>query len=117
MAIVRDEPFDPPSSAAERVSQDAGRAAAFDVRTKRGRRRLLKLAQYAALGIIFALLATANGAGYRYGVSDQAFYIPVVVRALNPDAFPQDAALIDAQGRLMLSDEVLAAIVRTTGLH
>lgn len=77
----------------------------------------MKLAQYAALGIIFALLATANGAGYRYGVSDQAFYIPVVVRALNPDAFPQDAALIDAQGRLMLSDEVLAAIVRTTGLH
>jgi hypothetical protein len=62
------------------------------------------------------VLATANGAGYRYGVSDQAFYIPVVVRALDPGAFPRDAALIDAQGRLMLSDEALAAVVRGTGL-
>ncbi len=64
----------------------------------------------------FLLLATANGAGYRYGVSDQAFYIPVVVRALDPAAFPHDASLIDAQGQLMLSDEALAAVVRTTGL-
>ena len=64
----------------------------------------------------FVVLATANGGGYRYGVSDQAFYIPVVTRALDPAAFPRDAALIDAQGRLMLADEVLAALVRTTGL-
>ena len=59
--------------------------------------------------------ATANGAGYRYGVSDQAFYIPVVVRALDPGAFPRDAALIDAQGALMLSDEALAGVVAATG--
>jgi hypothetical protein len=52
---------------------------------------------------------------YRYGVSDQAFYIPAVTRALDPTAFPHDAPLIDAQGRLMLTDEVLAALVRTTG--
>jgi len=65
--------------------------------------------------VAFALVATANGAGYRYGVSDQAFYIPVVVRALDPAAYPRDSALIDAQGRLMLSDEVLATVVRTTG--
>jgi hypothetical protein len=58
---------------------------------------------------VFVLAATANGAGYRYGVSDQAFYIPVVVRALQPAAFPRDASLIDSQGRLMLSDEILAA--------
>jgi len=32
--------------------------------------------------ILFVLLATANAAGYRYGTSDQAFYIPAVVRAL-----------------------------------
>ena len=64
----------------------------------------------------FVLVATANGAGYRYGVSDQAFYIPVVVRALDPAAYPRDSSLIDAQGRLMLSDEVLATVVRTTGL-
>jgi hypothetical protein len=67
-------------------------------------------------GVAFVVLATANAAGYRYGVSDQAFYIPVVVRALDPAAFPRDAALIDAQGHLMLSDEVLAAVARSTGL-
>jgi hypothetical protein len=63
----------------------------------------------------FVVLATANGGMYRYGVSDQAFYIPVVTRALDPAAFPHDAALIDAQGQLMLSDEALAMLVRTTG--
>src|SRR5690349_9013986 len=52
---------------------------------------------------------------YRYGVSDQAFYIPAVLRALDPGAFPRDAALIDAQGRLMLADELLALLLRTTG--
>jgi hypothetical protein len=66
--------------------------------------------------VAFILLATANGAGYRYGTSDQAFYIPVVVRALDPSAFPRDATLIDAQGRLMLGDEVLAAATRATDL-
>ena len=63
----------------------------------------------------FIVLATANGGMYRYGVSDQAFYIPVVTRALDPAAFPRDAALIDAQGRLMLADEALALLMRTTG--
>src|SRR6476659_6877185 len=65
--------------------------------------------------VVFVVLATANGGMYRYGVSDQAFYIPVVTRALDPAAFPRDAALIDAQGQLMLSDEALALLVRTTG--
>jgi hypothetical protein len=66
--------------------------------------------------VLFALVATANGAGYRYGTSDQAFYIPVVVRAAEPAAFPRDASLIDSQGRLMLADEIIATVVRTTGL-
>jgi hypothetical protein len=65
---------------------------------------------------VFLILATANGAGYRYGVSDQAFYIPVVTHATNPDAFPRDASLIDAQGRLMASDEGLAFLARMTSL-
>jgi hypothetical protein len=64
---------------------------------------------------VFVVVATANGAGYRYGVSDQAFYIPVVVHALEPGAFPRDAPLIDAQGRLMLSDEALAGVAHATG--
>src|SRR5688572_29379955 len=67
-------------------------------------------------GLVFVVLATANAAGYRYGVSDQAFYIPVIVRALDPEAFPRDRTLIDAQGRLMIADEAIAAVVRTTGL-
>jgi hypothetical protein len=72
--------------------------------------------QYVIGGISFVLLATANGAGYRYGVSDQAFYIPVVVRSLNPTLFPRDASLIDAQGRLMAVDEILGGLARGTGL-
>jgi len=72
------------------------------------------LAAWVAGGILFAVLATANGAGYRYGVSDQAFYIPVVARALDPALFPRDGALIDAQGRLMITDETFAALTRVT---
>lgn len=66
--------------------------------------------------MLFVVLATANGGGYRYGTSDQAFYIPVVQRALDADAFPRDASLIDSQGRLMLMDEILAGIIRLTGV-
>ena len=50
----------------------------------------------AAGGLLFLVLATANGGGYRYGVSDQAFWIPAAVRALQPASFPRDAGLIDA---------------------
>jgi hypothetical protein len=64
----------------------------------------------------FAVLATANAAGYRYGASDLAFHIPAVVRALDPSAFPRDAALIDAQGHLMLADDAMAWLIRATGL-
>ena len=71
---------------------------------------------WVAGGVLFVLLATANGAGYRYGVSDQAFYIPVVTRSLEPADFPRDAALIDAEGRLMVLDEILAAVMKTTGV-
>ena len=77
----------------------------------------LRTAASAVIGaVLFVLVATANGAGYRYGASDQAFYIPVVMRALNPAAFPRDAPLIDAQGTLMVADEIFAAIMRATGV-
>jgi hypothetical protein len=69
-----------------------------------------------AASVAFVVLATANGAGYRYGVSDQAFYIPAVTHAAAPGAFPRDAALIDSQARLMILDELLASLMRTTGL-
>lgn len=76
----------------------------------------LPAALWAAAGVLFALLATANAAGYRFGASDQAFYIPAVMRALEPASFPHDAPLIDAQARLMVLDELIAGLVRATGL-
>ena len=69
-----------------------------------------------AFVIAFVFLATMNSAGYRYGASDQAFYIPAIVRHLEPAAFPRDAALIDSQARLTLIDEIAAGAVRVTGL-
>ena len=56
-----------------------------------------------------------NSAGYRYGASDQSLYIPAILRQLEPAIFPRDAPLIDAQARLMLTDEIVAAVVRATG--
>jgi hypothetical protein len=73
-------------------------------------------AAWAAGAVLFVVLATANGAGYRYGVSDQAFYIPAILHALDPATFPRDAALIDSQARLMLIDEAIAGVMRATGL-
>ena len=64
----------------------------------------------------FAIVATANGAGYRYGASDQAFYIPIVLHSVDPAAFPRDGALLDAQGRYMVLDEILAAVLRGTAM-
>lgn len=61
------------------------------------------------------VLATANGAGYRFGTSDQAFYVPAVVHALDPAAFPRDGTLLDAQAGLMTVDQGLATVVRLTG--
>jgi hypothetical protein len=56
-----------------------------------------------------------NSAGYRYAAGDQAFYIPAVLRQLNPALFPRDAPLIDAQAHIVTVDDVVAAVVRTTG--
>ena len=70
----------------------------------------------AAFAVGFVVLATLNSAGYRYAASDQAFYIPSVLRQLDAALFPRDAALIDAQSHLAIMDEAIAAAVRLTGL-
>jgi hypothetical protein len=62
------------------------------------------------------LLATMNAAGYRYAASDQAFYLPAIVRQLDPSLFPAGAALIDSQAKLTLIDELAAGAVRATGV-
>src|SRR5262245_21110367 len=64
----------------------------------------------------FVLLATANGAGYRYGASDQALYVPAIEKAINPAAFPRDTTLIDAQAHFMLIDKILGAFARASGM-
>jgi len=64
----------------------------------------------------FVVLATMNSSMYRYGASDQAFYIPAVVLAMHPDHFPRDAPLILAQARLMFADEVLGTLSSATGI-
>ena len=64
---------------------------------------------------IFVVLATANGAGYRFGVSDQAAYVPAVMLAENPAAFPRDASLIRTHAQFFVIDELLGWIGRATG--
>jgi hypothetical protein len=63
---------------------------------------------------VFVLLATANAGGYRYGTSDQAFYIPAILRALDPGLFPRDGWLIQTQSRLLVLDELIAWLVART---
>lgn len=71
---------------------------------------------WSALALLaFVVLATANSGGYRYGVSDQAYYLPAVEQHLDADLFPRDAALLDAQSRLMTVDDLTAALRRVTG--
>lgn len=65
---------------------------------------------------IFIVLATANGAGYRFGVSDQAGYVPAVMLAENPAAFPHDASLIRTHAQFFVIDELLGGIGRATGV-
>lgn len=65
--------------------------------------------------VAFGVLVTSNAGGYRFGVSDQAFYIPAIERDISPALFPDGAALIESQSRLMATDEIVAAIAVTTG--
>jgi hypothetical protein len=64
----------------------------------------------------FLLLCTLNSAGYRYGASDLAFYIPAALEKLDPSLFPRDGALIASQARLTMIDEIIATLSRGTGL-
>jgi hypothetical protein len=66
--------------------------------------------------LVFALLVTANSSGYRYGVSDQAFYAPAVELAAHPALFPRDRDVLATQTKLWLGDEVLGWLVTTTGV-
>lgn len=66
-------------------------------------------------GLAFALAAMLNAGGYRYGASDQAFYIPAILHHVDPSLFPRDWAMLGAQGRYFLVDEIVGTLVRLTG--
>jgi hypothetical protein len=78
--------------------------------------RLLRASLVSLVGaVVFLVLATANSGGYRYGISDQAYYLPAVQQHLDPHLFPKDRDLLNAQSHLMATDELTAAVVRATG--
>jgi hypothetical protein len=62
------------------------------------------------------LLCTLNSAGYRYGASDLAFYIPAALERIDPSLFPRDTPLIASQARLTMIDETIAGLAKMTGL-
>jgi hypothetical protein len=63
----------------------------------------------------FVAVATLNSGGYRYGSSDQAFYIPAILKQLDPTLFPRDTALVGPQARYFFVDEIVAVVMRATG--
>jgi len=65
-----------------------------------------------AAALLFFTLATANAGGYRYGVSDQAFYVPALAKAITPALFPRDSDLLDVQMRVWLGDDIVSAVSR-----
>ncbi len=70
----------------------------------------------AAGAAVFCTLLTINSGGYRYGVSDQAFYIPVLLDQMTPELFPHDSVLIAAQDTFFLFDDWFAWLVQLTGI-
>ncbi len=70
----------------------------------------------AAGAILFAILATANSGGYRYGVSDQAFYVPAIAKTIDPALFPRDSEFLASQTRLWPGRHVFAALARALPL-
>ena len=73
--------------------------------------QVTRAAARAAGLLLLLVLAIANAAGYRFGVADQAFYLPSIFHAADPDLYPRDAALLSAQGKLMVTDEITAWLV------
>lgn len=63
----------------------------------------------------FLVLSTLNSATYRYGASDQAFYVPAALLRLEPRLFPRDRALIESQAHLTFADEMMAALAGISG--
>lgn len=72
----------------------------------------MKPALILAGAALFIVLATANAGGYRYGVSDQAFYAAAVLKARTPTLFPRDSSLLASESSFMSTDKILASLSR-----
>jgi hypothetical protein len=59
--------------------------------------------------LAFLVVATANSGGYRFGISDQAFYLPAIALTSDESLFPADREILLPQMRLWLGDDVFAA--------
>tara|TARA_B100001123_G_scaffold301719_1_gene336779 strand:- start:10035 stop:11573 length:1539 start_codon:yes stop_codon:yes gene_type:complete len=68
-----------------------------------------------AAAIGFSLLAILNVGGYRYGVQDQSFYLPAVLRQLDPTLFLRDTAVLEAQDLFFFFDNAIGWITKFTG--
>ncbi len=77
--------------------------------------RVTRILSGTALVTAFGILAVFNSGGYRYGASDQAFYVPAIMRHVNPALFPRDRVLISVQDDLLLVTRLLGTIVTATG--
>jgi hypothetical protein len=64
-----------------------------------------------ALAAGFCVLALLNTGGYRYGASDQAFYVPAVLQHVDPLLYPRDRDVLSAEARFMVFDEAMAGLL------
>lgn len=67
-------------------------------------------------GLLFALAATANSGGYRYGVSDQAFYVPAIAMTLDSSLYPRDSELLGPQVRMWPGRYLFAGATRALSI-
>jgi hypothetical protein len=66
------------------------------------------------IGLVGLSLAALTIHGYHVGVEDQAIYLPAILQHLHPSLFAHDAIFFEAQTRPMLTDELIAGLVRVT---
>lgn len=64
----------------------------------------------------FCFVAILNVGGYRYGIGDQAFYVPALIQHFDPGLFPRDRLLLHAQDQFMLFDEIMATSANALGV-
>ena len=74
-------------------------------------------AALAAAAVAFFVLVTANSGGYRFGVSDQAYYEPAIAKGLDAQLFPRDSALLNVQSKYLGSVHLLAFVTALTGTN